>query len=215
MRIDIFSDVICPWCFIGKRRLERALADRPRPVDIRWRAFLLNRDMPPEGMERQEYLTLKFGGDAKARDLYGSIEQVGAGEGIPFAFDCIRRTPNTIQAHRVVHFAGEVGQQDAVVEALFRAYFLDGRDLSDDRVLSTVATEAGLDEVAVSAMLAGGDGADLVLAENDLAHEIGINGVPCFIVAERYAISGAQGSEVFSRLLDSLEQIDQGGELRR
>jgi predicted DsbA family dithiol-disulfide isomerase len=212
LRIDIFSDVICPWCYIGKRRLGRALERLPpRPYDIRWRAFLLNRDMPPEGMERGQYLALKFGQGARARDLFGSIERVGFGEGIAFAFERIVRTPNTVDAHRLIRLAGDLGCQDSVVEALFHAYFEDGVDLGDRAELVAVAVEGGLDPVPATALLAGVDGVDDVLAENDMAHELGINGVPCFIVAGRYAISGAQGPEVFVKLLESLDQIVPAG----
>ena len=122
MQIDIVSDVICPWCFIGKRRLARALAMRPGlEVSTTWRAFQLNPDMPADGMARQEYLTLKFGGNLQARRIYSAVEQAGAAEGIAFAFDRIKRTPNTVDAHRLIRFATTKGRADAAVEALFRA----------------------------------------------------------------------------------------------
>jgi predicted DsbA family dithiol-disulfide isomerase len=158
-------------------------------------------------MERAQYLALKFGQGARARDLFESIERVGSGEGIAFAFERILRTPNTVDAHRLIRLAGEVGCQDPVVEALFRAYFEDGVDLSDRDALVAVAAASGLDPASATGLLAGGDGIDDVLAENDMAHELGINGVPCFVVAGRYAISGAQGPEVFVKLLESLDQI--------
>jgi len=205
LSIEIFSDVICPWCYIGKRRFERALAERPATrVDIRWRAFMLNPDMPAAGMERGEYLQRKFGSASRARDLYASIAEAGAAEGLTFAFDRIPRTPSTVKAHRMIAAAGAAGRQDAVVEALFRAYFEDGRDIGDDATLIAVATGAGLAEAEASGALEGDSGDDEVHADNAIAHAMGIGGVPCFIVAGRYAIAGAQDPEVFKRLIDSV-----------
>ena len=130
MIIEIVSDSVCPWCFIGKRRLERALAERPQAeLQIGWRPFQLNPDMPPGGMDRKAYLERKFGGVEGARRSYAPIREAGAGEGIDFAFDRMERTPNTVNSHRLIHRAAEAGRQDAVVEAVFRAYFLDGGDI--------------------------------------------------------------------------------------
>ena len=203
MHIDIFSDPICPWCFIGKRRLRRALAARPglRPT-IRWRAFQLNPAMPADGMERQSYLAVKFGNAAEAQRLYATIGQVGAVEGIDFRFDRIRMTPNTVDAHRLVRYAQAFERDDAVTDALFHAYFLQGRDIGDRRVLAELAQEAGLERTEAEAFLAGGDGADAVRGEDMRARQLGIEGVPCFIVDRRYAISGAQEPEAFFSLFD-------------
>ena len=144
--IEIVSDVICPWCYIGKKRLERALAERPEiPVSTSWRAFQLNPDMPPEGMERSAYLAAKFGGQGHAQRIYGAITAAGAAEGIPFAFDRIRRTPNTVDAHRLIRFASRSGRGGETVEALFRAYFTEGRDIGDRAVLADVAQETGFE----------------------------------------------------------------------
>jgi predicted DsbA family dithiol-disulfide isomerase len=203
MHIDIVSDVICPWCFIGKRRLERALAMRPEVgVSIGWRAFQLNPDMPREGMARQEYLALKFGGPAQARRIYHAVEQAGAAEGIPFAFDAIRRTPNTVEAHRLIRFAALEGRADAIVEALFRGYFTAGRDIGAPAELVALAAEAGFDEAAVGDFLAGDAERDAVLAEDRAARRAGIEGVPCFVVDGGYALSGAQEPEFFLPLFD-------------
>jgi predicted DsbA family dithiol-disulfide isomerase len=203
MHIDIFSDPICPWCFIGKRRLRRALAARPglRPT-IRWRAFQLNPAMSADGMERQSYLAVKFGSAAEAQRLYATIGQVGAVEGIDFRFDRIRMTPNTVDAHRLVRYAEASELDDAVSDALFRAYFLDGRDIGDRQELTDLAREVGLDSAAADAFLASGDGADAVRGEDMRARQLGIEGVPCFIVDRRYAISGAQEPEAFFSLFD-------------
>ncbi|MBM3584215.1 MAG: DsbA family oxidoreductase [Alphaproteobacteria bacterium] len=203
--IDIFSDVICPWCYVGKRRLERALAARTDvPAVVRWRAFLLNPDMPPEGMDRRAYIERKFGSAVRARDLYAAIEEVGGLEGIDFAFDRIRRTPSTVKAHRIIGHAEPGAPQDALVESLFRAYFTDGRDIGDDAVLLEVAGDAGLNPATVSAALDGDEGDRAVRGDNALAHAMGIGGVPCFIVDGRYAIAGAQEPEVMQRLIEGV-----------
>ena len=207
VRIEIVSDVICPWCFIGKRRLERALAARPGlDVETTWRPFQLNPDMPPEGMERQSYLTAKFGSADRAAQLYAEISKAGAVEGIDFAFDRIARTPNTIDAHRLIRFAGANGAQDAVCELLFRRYFLDGADVGDRERLAEIGAEAGLDAAAVRAHLASDQDVDAVRLEDLHARRLGVNGVPCFIIDHRYAISGAQSPEVFYRVFDTAMQ---------
>ncbi|MFN4088670.1 MAG: DsbA family oxidoreductase [Alphaproteobacteria bacterium] len=202
MHIDIVSDTICPWCLIGKRRLERALAQRPGiPVALRWHAFQLNPWMPPEGMERAAYLAAKFG-SADAEATYANIARVGAAEGIPFRFDRIPRTPNTVAAHRLVRLAGRSGRQDAVVEALFQAYFVEGRDIGSIGQLAAIAGAAGLDAEAAAVWLAGDEDRDAVLAEDASARRMGVQGVPLFIVAGRYVISGAQEAEYFLPVLD-------------
>lgn len=202
MLIEIFSDTICPWCFIGKRRLERALALRPGlEPEIHWRAFQLNPWMPREGMERAEYLQTKFG-SPDAGGIYDNIRRVGIGEDIAFRFDLIRRTPNTLASHRLIRYAAELDAQDATVEALFHAYFLGGRDIGDPDVLATVAAEAGLDRHAASAYLLSDRDADAVIAEDARARRMGIQGVPCFIFDKRYAVSGAQEPEYFLPLFD-------------
>ncbi len=207
MHIDIVSDVICPWCFIGKRRLERALTLRPDlDVETTWRPFQLNPDMPKEGMERQSYLTSKFGSAARAGHIYAEIAKAGAHEGIDFAFDRIARTPNTVDAHRLIRFAGEHSVQDTVAELLFRRYFLDGVNLGDHDRLAEIGAEAGLDAEAVREHLASDHGVDAVRLEDLHARRLGISGVPCFIIDRRYAISGAQSPKVFQRVFDTAQQ---------
>lgn len=192
LRVDVVSDVICPWCFIGKRHLEAALAEQPDlAVDVHWRPFLLNPDMPREGMEREAYLQAKFG-DRSGGDIYARVSAMGHQAGIDFAFDAIKRTPNTVAAHRLIALAGEAGRQDAVVEALFRAYFLDGRDMGDMEVLGEVAEAAGLGADAV-ARLRESDALEAeVLTEDNIARRSGVSGVPCFIIDRAFAVSGAQ-----------------------
>jgi len=183
MKIDIVSDVICPWCFIGKRRMERALAARPDlAVTLNWRPFQLNPDMPEGGLDRRTYLALKFGGEPRARQVYRLVQDAAESEGLSLAVDRIGRTPNTVAAHRMIRFAGAHGRQDAVVEALFQAYFMQARDVGRRDSLVEIAAECGLDPDTVRAYLASDADAEAVRREDGLARRMGINGVPCFIV---------------------------------
>jgi len=203
MQIDIVSDVICPWCFIGKRRLERALAQRPQmAVEVTWRPFQLNPDMPSEGMARDAYLAAKFGGAAHAGRIYATVAEAGATVDIPFAFERIRRTPNTRDAHRLIRYAAASGEADSVVEGLFRAYFIEGRDIGDRATLGAIAGEAGLDGDAARTWLESTADIDEVIAEDRSARRLGINAVPCFIFARQYAVSGAQDPEFFLPVFD-------------
>ncbi len=201
--IDIVSDVVCPWCFIGKRRLEKAIAQlEGHRVHITWRPFELNPDMPRGGMARPDYVIRKFGGEDRARRLYASITETGRSEGILFRFDRIRRTPSSVDAHRLVRYAARFGQADAMIEALFSAHFTDGLDIGDHALLVAIAASCGLDGAAARRFLAGNDEVDAVHADNLRAHRLGINGVPCFVISGRHAIAGAQEPEVIERLLD-------------
>ena len=207
MNIDIFSDTVCPWCFIGKRRLERALAERPDVAPtVRWRTFQLNPQMPEEGMDRQRYLALKFGGAARATELYDTIRKVGESEGIAFQFDAIARTPNTVRSHRLLRFAEGQGRDAAVSEILFRAYFLDGQDIGDVEVLTAVAEEAGMDADETGDFLGSDTLTQDVLSEDRFARRLGIAGVPCFIIDGKYALSGAQEPEAFFPIFDMAAQ---------
>jgi predicted DsbA family dithiol-disulfide isomerase len=203
VHIDIVSDVICPWCFIGKRRLERALEQRAEPaVSITWRAFQLNPEMPPGGMARADYIAAKFGGTAHAARIYAAIAEAGSGENIAFAFDRIRRTPNTRDAHRLIRYATLAGNADPVVEALFAAYFEQGRDIGNRAILADIAAECGFVRAEVADWLAGDAGLEEVLGEDRSARRLGIAGVPCFILDGGYSISGAQEPEFFFPLFD-------------
>ncbi len=205
MILDVFSDPVCPWCYIGKRRLEKSLGTAPeaRRPQIRWRAFMLNPDMPVGGMERNAYLALKFGGSRRATAFYRTISQAGLEEGIAFAFGDIHRTPSTVAAHRLIGWAGERGVQDRLVEEMFAAYFIRGVDIGHPGLLADLAEASGLARDDAEAFLDSGDGADTVLAEHNLAQRIGIDGVPCFILDGRYAVSGAQSPEVLQRMIDT------------
>jgi predicted DsbA family dithiol-disulfide isomerase len=206
MRIDIVSDVVCPWCFIGKRRLQKALALRPEiGVEIVWRPFQLNPDMPAEGVDRQTFLAAKFGGDGQAERIHANLAAAGASVGIDFAFDRIRRTPNTRDAHRLVRYAAAEGRADALVEALFHAYFVEGRDIGEHQVLAEIAGEAGLDAAAAGAWLDSPAEIEQVLAEDRSARRLGINAVPCFIFERQYAVSGAQEPEFFLPVFDLVQ----------
>ncbi|MEK9594812.1 MAG: DsbA family oxidoreductase [Rhodospirillaceae bacterium] len=209
LKIEIFSDVVCPWCLIGKRRFEQALAERPNAqVEITWRAFQLNPDLISDGIDRQQYLQQKFGGPDQAKQIYRRIEAIGAEEGIDFAFDKITRTPNTVLAHRLIRWARGHGVQDAVVEALFSAYFFDGVDIGNLENLVEIAVINGLDDEETFEYLNGPDGVREILDETRLAYNSGITGVPCFIINRQYAVSGAQEPQAFFPLFD-LDQADQ------
>jgi predicted DsbA family dithiol-disulfide isomerase len=198
MQIDIVSDTICPWCFIGKRRLEQAVEMSGRnDIFVAWRPFQLNPDMPEAGMNREDYLRAKFGGGDRPRQIYQAISETGKGEGIDFQFSRMRRTPNTVQSHRLIHWAGKEGFQEQVVEALFHAYFEEGRDIGDLDVLVECARLAGIDATQARRFLDGTDLRQEVLAADLYSRRLGINGVPCFIVNRKYAISGAQPPAAF------------------
>ncbi|MBR0662595.1 DsbA family oxidoreductase [Roseomonas oryzicola] len=203
MQIEVVFDLVCPWCYLGTRRLRRALRARPDIVaDILWRPFLLNPDIPAAGLPRQDFLTRKFGGEERARRLHATISELGRAEGVPFRFDRILRMPSSLDAHRLVRYAAREGQADQMVEALFHGYFAEGLDLGHIDSLVRIATRVGLEQGAVHRFLDSGAEADAVHAENLRAHRLGINGVPCFVVAGRHAIAGAQEPEVIERLID-------------
>lgn len=211
LAIDVISDVVCPWCFIGKRHLEKALArwqaSRPElPVEVRWHAFQLNPDMPRAGVDRRTYLERKFGGPARAKEIYARVEAAGRNAGIAFEFDRMQVQPNTIQAHRLIAWAGTRGDASPLVEALFRGYFLAARDFTDDGVLADLAADAGLDRAEAAAFLASDALADEVRSDETQARDIGVQGVPFFIFDRKLAVSGAQPPEV---LLEAMtEAVD-------
>lgn len=218
MQIEIVSDTICPWCFIGKRRFEKALAAfRAKAPDaeiqIGWRPFQLNPDMPAGGIGRQEYLEQKFGGAENAKRVYDPVHQAGKAEDIPFAFADIPRTPNSINSHRLVRKAAEFDKQDAMVERLFNAYFIEGKDVEDPASLADVAAEvladAGFDRDAILAYLESDEDVEAIKLEDTMARQMGIQGVPFFIVNRKYGISGAQDPAV---LLEVFEKVAAEGD---
>lgn len=205
MKVEIVSDTVCPWCFIGKRRFERAIAERPGlDVNVTWRPFQLNPDMPPEGLDRKSYLGAKFGGAEGAERVYARVREAGASEGVDFDFNAIERSPNTIDSHRLILWAGESGFQDAIVERLFKAYFLDGRDIGDRAVLIEVAGDAGMDAGHVAGLLAQDQDRGRVLEECGWAVQVGVSGVPCFIFDRKFSVSGAQDPAAFHQVFDAI-----------
>ena len=205
--VDVISDVVCPWCFIGKRHLDAALArwqslhSGARP-EVRWHAFQLNPDMPAEGMDRQEYVAAKFGGPDRAREIYARVATAGRSAGIEFDFGRMQIQPNTFQAHRLIAWAGTQGRQDAMVEALFRGYFLSVSNLTDDGQLALLAEEAGLDRHEAEGFLASDDLRGEVAADERMARSIGVQGVPFFIFNRRLAVSGAQPPDVLVQAME-------------
>ena len=196
-QLTIVSDVICPWCFVAKKNLEKALelAGTGLAVAITWRPFELNPDMPKEGMNRREYRSNKFGSWEQSQTLDAQVASAGKLAGITFHHDLMERTPNTFNAHRLIWLAGEESVQDAVVEALFGAYFVEGRDVGDTKVLAEIAKQAGLSDTVVAAFLEGTAGTDEVRLEAETAKMGGISGVPTFILDGEELFSGAMKPE--------------------
>lgn len=209
-RIDIVSDAICPWCYIGKRQLERALAtlaDEGLHFSVHWNPFQLNPDMPPEGRDRTQYRVWKFGSPERARELDERVTQAAASVGLPFRMDLMQRTPNTLDAHRLIGLAGREQKQDAVVEALFIAYFTRGADIGDHDILADCAAEAGMDRAAVAQFLASDTAAAEILAADKAAREAGVNGVPSFFLDGYGLYSGAVPAEQMADTLRKGRQI--------
>ncbi len=197
LQVDIFSDVICPWCFIGKRRLEKAIAAQQHEVNVRWLPFQLNPQMPKEGISRRDYRIRKFGSIERSMELDAKVVAVGAAEGIHFAFDRIERTPNTLDAHRLIWLADKEGVQNAVVEALFLAYFTNGRDISNRQALIEVVTEAGMDRGKAEGVFDGDEGREVIEEAADRARQLRVDGVPFFLINAKITLPGAQQPEGF------------------
>lgn len=193
-RIDVVSDVVCPWCYIGKHRLEQGLAalETDVPVEVRWRPFELNPTLPADGMDRDAYCERKFGSVEYARRLYENVAANARADGLPIEVERIRRTPNTRAAHRLIAAAGDAHGQDALVDALFAAYFVDGLDVGDRDVLRKLARGVGLGDAAIAAALEGDADDGSIEAQEREAHEMGVSGVPAFVYNGRLLFSGAQ-----------------------
>jgi len=204
-RLDIISDPICPWCYIGKANLDRAIAETGQnPFDIEWRICQLNPDMPAGGLDRRTYLEEKFGGRERAQAIYQRITDAAADSGLDVNFDRIARAPNTMDAHRLIRWARSSGAQNALVAQLFHRYFEQGHDISDHAVLLDAAVAAGMERDVVATLLEG-DADRAQLAEEDIAaREMGISGVPCFIVGGRYVLQGAQPPETWANVIREL-----------
>lgn len=205
LTIDVVSDVICPWCFLGKRRLDKALAGLPGIVaDIRFRPFMLDPTIPPEGIDRTEYLTRKFGAE-RLKTLHDPLTAAGQEDGVPYAFDRITRTPNTLDAHRLIRWATAAGRGPLVVEDLFLAYWRDGEDVGDRATLARIAASHGMD--AAEALASGLD-REAVQAEIAQAQAMGVQGVPTFIFNGKYGVSGAQPAEVLADVIRKVQEME-------
>jgi len=207
LTVDVVSDVMCPWCFIGKRRLETALRSVPQlNVDVRWHPFQLDATLPKSGKDRQQYLDDKFGGKENADAVYSRIKETGAEEGINFAFDKIKLSPNTLDSHRLILWSRSDNVQSDVVERLFKAYFLDGEDLTKAATLVRISEEAGMQSDLVEQLLETETDLDKTEAQITRASESGISGVPCFIIDGRFVLAGAEKPETIAAALQHAEE---------
>ena len=206
IKINVVSDVVCPWCYIGKRRLENAinkLSDK-YDFDIEYLPFELNPEMPQTGVNQKEYLSKKFGGETRYKQITGQTTSVAANEGLTFHFDKQEVSPNTRNAHRLIQLAKQHGKQLPLVEAFFKAYFTDGVDLSNRDNLIAIATQAGLDQAEVTAFLQSEDGtAEIEMTERQL-QQLGISGVPFYIIDNQFGISGAQPPDAFIKAFEEI-----------
>ena len=207
IKLDIMSDPICPWCYIGKAHLDRALAAEPdHPFVIEWHPFQLNPTMPAGGMDRRAYLEGKFGGKEAAVKAYAPVVEHAEKAGLTINFEAMQRTPNTLDAHRLIHWAGIEGRQTAAVSALFKAYFVDARDIGDAEVLADVADGIGLDASIITRLLASDADIDAIRDRDTHSREMGISSVPTFIVAGKHAVPGAQPPELWKKVIAELRE---------
>jgi predicted DsbA family dithiol-disulfide isomerase len=214
--IDVVSDVVCPWCFIGQKRLDRALEGASDvPVEVRWRPYQLDPTIPAEGRDRKAYMLAKFGSEARLREIHSRVKQAGAEEGIAFDFDAIKVSPNTLDAHRVIRWAATEGGdvQNRVARRLFQLYFEEGKNVGEREVLIAAARDAGMDAAVVETLLAGDADREAVEAEIATAARMGIRGVPCFLLEGKYAVMGAQDSATLSDAIRQVAAAKARGEL--
>lgn len=206
IKLDIMSDPICPWCYIGKAHLDRALLDHPdHPFVIEWHPFQLNPDMPAEGMDRRAYLENKFGGKEGAVRAYAPIVDHARNAGLTINFEQMKRTPNTLDAHRLIHWAGIEGRQTAAVSALFKAYFVEARDIGDPEVLADIADSIEMDAGVVTRLLQTDEDRKAIQDRDAHSRRMGINSVPTFIVANQHAVPGAQPPELWAKVIAELQ----------
>jgi predicted DsbA family dithiol-disulfide isomerase len=210
VKLDIISDPICPWCYIGKANLDRALAQFPEhPFTIEWHPFQLNPDMPKAGMDRKTYLETKFGGKAAAVRAYAPVIAHAEQAGLTINLEAMQTTPNTIDAHRLIHWAGIEARQTLIVDLLFAAYFVEGRDIGNAEVLADIADTAGLDAAVVTRLLASDADCDAIRARDAHSRKMGVTAVPTFIVAGKHAVPGAQPPDVWEQIIrDIIAQIE-------
>ncbi len=216
LTIDIVSDVMCPWCYIGQKRLEKALDQVPEiDVDVRWRPFQLDPTLPPEGKDRRQYLSDKFGGDERAKTIYQAVKDAGNAEGIAFDFDAIEVAPNTLDAHRLIRWAASAGEgvQNNLARRLFQLYFEEGADIGRHSVLVEAAREVGMDAAVVEGLLATDSDREAVQSEIATANRMGVSGVPCFLIEGKYAVMGAQDAGILANALRQIATAKDRGEL--
>lgn len=207
IRLDIISDIACPWCYVGKAYLDRALEAHPdHPFTVEWHPFQLNPEMPKAGMDRRAYMEAKFGGRDGAVRAYAPLIEHAEAAGIELNLDRIARQPNTLDAHRLIHWAGLEGRQTAMVSSLFRALWRDGRDVGDPDVLADLAGEVGLDRAMMRRLLDGDGDVDDIRARDAHARERGVTGVPCFVIANRHVLQGAQPSDTWGRIVEDINR---------
>ena len=207
IKLDILSDPVCPWCYIGKANLDRALEARAdHPLTIEWHPFQLNPDMPEGGMDRRAYLEAKFGGKENAVKVYARIAEAAEAAGLRIDFSAIDRTPNTIDAHRLIHWAGLEGRQTAAVSRLFKAYFEDGRDIGDREVLLDIAQGIGLDAELIRRLFDSDADLDDIRARDERARQRGVTGVPTFVLANQHVLPGAQPTDLWLQVIDEIAE---------
>lgn len=207
IRLDIFSDPVCPWCYIGKAYLDRALeAHADHPFAVAWHPFQLNPEMPAGGADRATYLEQKFGGRDKAVAIYARVEEAAQDAGVAIDFAAMKRMPNTLDAHRLIHWAGLEGRQGAMTSALMRGFFREGRDIGDHATLATLAEGVGMDGVAVARLLASDADRDDIVARDMDARRKGVTAVPTFLIAQQYVLSGAQPPALWAQVIADLNK---------
>lgn len=207
IRLDIFSDPVCPWCFIGKANLDRALEGAAEhPFALEWQPFQLNPDLPPEGVDKRSYLAARFGGEGKVDEIHARLHQIARDNGVELDPDKPQRLPNTLDAHRLIHWAGIEGKQTPVVSALFRAYWQGGRDIGDRQVLTEIAEAVGMDGAAVARLLASDADADDIRARDADARAKGVTAVPTFLIDKRYVVQGAQAPDLWAKVIAEIAQ---------
>jgi len=213
VRIDVVSDIVCPWCFIGKHRLEKAIALNPDiPVEVHWRPYFLNDWIPREGISREQYLTTKFGSPERYQSIAQRVSAAAAAEGLTYAMDKISRQPNTLDAHRLIRWADEIGKAAEMKQRLMDLYFTEGADLTSHAVLAQAAADIGLDGEATRKALASDKDVAGIEREALSAKEAGIDGVPCFIFGGKFAISGAQAPEDLAEAIERMAQTADAAE---
>ena len=215
--VDVVSDVVCPWCFVGQKRLDKAIAASGIDVHVHWRPFQLDPTIPPEGKDRREYMLGKFGSEERIREIHARIEPLGAAEGIDFDFDAIKVAPNTLDAHRGIRWAGAAGEdvQNKLVRRLFQLNFEEGKNLGDPSVLTEAAREAGMDAAIVETLLPTDADVEAVRGEIATASRMGVTGVPCFLLEGKYAVMGAQDAETLADAIRQVATAKANGELEK